>query len=450
MDYPHLAARIFDAPLLIYSHKLETILKVMEPRFLGRANSEAKTPHPMNDSAEGKFTIEQGVAIIPITGTLVTRAIGLQAMSGMTSYHTVQTMIEDALTHPAVNSLLLDIDSPGGEAAGCFDLSDFIYNARGTKPIVAIANSLAASAAYAIASAADQLLVTRLSSVGSIGVITAHIDQSQYDAQEGFKYTLVYAGAHKADLSPHAPLSADAKDELQARVDQVHTLFIETVARNRGITAEKVRSTEARVFMGEEAVSQGLADGISTLSESFTQLATRGRAGISLNLKEKPMTSPTTNSSEQNPENTPTPAATPAPTPAPEPASEQAPADAAALAAQATAATSAEILSLASKLGVSMELTERLIRERVSLTSAKVQMTDWLAANKAAPVLRNNPPALSSNQVDPNLPVEERCKQEWEKSADLRAEFGSLSTYTAFKRAEESGRVRIFKGNRAA
>ncbi len=150
------------------------------------------------------------IAIIPIHGILTKKPGAFDDMLGMTSYEKIHEQIEKALVDEKVETILLDIDSPGGEVSGIFDLADFIYEARKLekKKIVAIANDDAYSAAYAIASSAEKVLVTRTSGVGSIGVIASHIDQSAFDQSQGIKYTTVFAGSRKNDLNPHEPITS--------------------------------------------------------------------------------------------------------------------------------------------------------------------------------------------------------------------------------------------------
>jgi signal peptide peptidase SppA len=208
-------------------------------------------------------TIYGGVAIIPIHGLLTKSASFFSLFLEMASYEDIGDAIGVALDDSDVNSILLDIDSPGGEVSGLFDLVDFIYASRNEKPIYAIDNDHAFSAAYAIASAASKIFVNRTSGVGSIGVIASHVDVSEMDKKAGIKYTTIFAGDRKNDLSPHEPLSDDATADLQKEVDRLYGMFVATVARNRGISEASVRSTEAGLFYGNDAVAIGLADGIA-------------------------------------------------------------------------------------------------------------------------------------------------------------------------------------------
>lgn len=266
---PHLAARLFGVPLAIHRPKLDVILAVLGPR-VGLAELTAApgfTPPPR--AAPGSPT---GVAIIPIHGTLVRRTVGLEAESGLTSYAGLTAQLDAAIGNPAVSAILLDIDSPGGESGGVFDLADRIRAASQIKPVWAVANDMAFSAAYALASAASRVFVSRTGGVGSIGVIAMHVDQSEKDAQDGVHYTAVFAGDRKNDLNPHEPISSEAHAFLKAEVGRIYGLFVETVARHRGLEASAVRDTEAGLFFGQAAVAMGLADAVGTFDDALSQL----------------------------------------------------------------------------------------------------------------------------------------------------------------------------------
>jgi len=269
---PHLAARLFGVPLAIHRPKLDVILAVLGPR-VGLADLAAApgyTP-PQRDSSATSGS-SPGVAVIQIHGTLVRRTVGLEAESGLTSYTGLAAQLDAAIGNPAVSAILLDIDSPGGESGGVFDLADRIRAASQVKPVWAVANDMAFSAAYALASAASRVFVSRTGGVGSIGVIAMHVDQSEKDAQDGVHYTAVFAGDRKNDLNPHEPISSEAHAFLKAEVNRIYGLFVDTVARHRGIEASAVRDTEAGLFFGQAAVAMGLADAIGTFDEALAQL----------------------------------------------------------------------------------------------------------------------------------------------------------------------------------
>lgn len=264
---PHMAARLFGAPLMIHRPKLEVILAVLGPR-IGLAHSAVPANPITSRTAPTGAT---GIAVLPIYGTLVRRTVGLEAESGMASYQELATMLDTAVADPNVAAILLDIDSAGGESGGVFDLADRVAAAAKRKPVWALANDMAFSAAYAIGSAASRFIVTRTGGVGSIGVIAMHADQSVKDAKDGVRYTTVFAGARKNDLNPHEPISDEAHAFLKNEVERVYGLFVETVARNRGVSTDAVRATEASIFYGADAVAAGLADAVGTFDDVLAE-----------------------------------------------------------------------------------------------------------------------------------------------------------------------------------
>lgn len=235
---------------------------LLSPRGFEAVNSVEWLP--AETSSQLNYELQNGVAIVPIRGLLTKRSEIFSSFMGTTSYDDIFSAISDALEDEKVEKILLDIDSPGGEVSGLFDLVDFIFNSRGQKPIYSVANDYACSAAYAIASATEKIFVNRTSCVGSIGVIATHLDVSEADKKEGLKYTTIFAGEKKNDLSPHEPLSENAKDDLQKEVTRLYEMFLSTVARNRGISAELVRTTQAATYYGQNAINIGLADEINS------------------------------------------------------------------------------------------------------------------------------------------------------------------------------------------
>jgi len=229
---------------------------------------------------------ESGIAVIPIVGPLVARGDWLTTLLGATEYGAIADALAAAAHDPAVRGIVLEVDSPGGEVGGLFDLVETIGSIKGQsgKPLWAVAFESALSAAYAIASAADRLYVTRTGEVGSIGVVAVHLDESGADAIAGLKWTLIHAGARKTDGNPHEPLSPRATAGIQADVDTLYTELVALVAGNRGLGAAAARATEAAIYRGEKAVKAGLADRVGTLDQAIADLdaaleAKRIRAG---------------------------------------------------------------------------------------------------------------------------------------------------------------------------
>lgn len=165
MPLPHLAARLFGTPLLVHRAKLDVILAVLGERLnLAAPHADLAIPVPRVTPAQ-----PPGIAVIPIHGTLVKRVLGVEAASGLTSYGGIAQEMEAALADPLVQGILLDIDSPGGEASGSFELARQIRHAATQKPVWAVANDAAYSAAYALAASAQRLIVTETGGVGSTG-----------------------------------------------------------------------------------------------------------------------------------------------------------------------------------------------------------------------------------------------------------------------------------------
>ncbi len=270
MNYPHIATLLYNAPLMITPEKAEVIEQVFRAYNEGNAQALPKAERaPMRpelasatfrETPSGYMLSDRGVAVVPIIGSLVQRGGLMDAMSGMTSYQAIAQQIDAAMADPRVRGVLLEVDSPGGEGAGVFDLAAQIRTKSKQKPIWGIANEMAFSAGYAILSATSRVSVPALGMAGSIGVIMLHVDQSIYDAKRGLVYTPIFAGARKNDFSGHEPLSAEALNTAQKMVDRMYSVFVDTVAANRNIDAENVRATEAGIFHGPDAVSNGLAD----------------------------------------------------------------------------------------------------------------------------------------------------------------------------------------------
>lgn len=279
--FPHLAQRLFNTPLALHPHKAEVVMAAIGERFgvMNLTRSGVSAPGALADFDEDDepatyraYAVQGRVAIIPIEGTLVQKLGTMRPYSGMTGYDGIRANLAQALDDPGVSALLLDIDSGGGEVSGLFDLVDAIYGARGEKPIWAVLDESAYSAAYAIASAADRVLIPRTGGAGSVGVICMHVDMSQALDKAGLSVTLITYGALKAQGSEMQPLEPDALARVQANIDAIGELFVSTVARNRGLPAATVRETEAGTFMGQAAVNIGFADAVASPQAALSAL----------------------------------------------------------------------------------------------------------------------------------------------------------------------------------
>lgn len=287
LTYPQIAARVFDTPLLIQQRKANAILRVLSGRLGFQAmedDGDDAVPAPLPPALhaagmagmraermrEGHYVVND-IAVVPVVGTLVQRG-GYIGYSGMTSYDAVERMFAAAMNDAAVESIVLEIDSPGGEVGGVFDLADRIYRSRGTKPSTAVASDFAASAAYLLGSAAGELVLPPSGMVGSIGVVTAHVDYSKALDDKGIAVTFIHAGEKKVDGNPYQPLSERAQADLQADIDRLYGMFVQAVSTYRGVDAKRVRATEAGMYMGQLAIAEGLATRIGSFSGEFERL----------------------------------------------------------------------------------------------------------------------------------------------------------------------------------
>lgn len=449
----HIADRVLNRPLLLHPDKAAVVLGVLSGRIgvAPDANRFDGDREPeRDDNGEVKrdkwgyaqyapYKVADGVAIISIVGSLVNRGAWIGASSGLVSYEGVQHQLKRAAADQSVHSILLDIQSPGGEAVGAFETADLVREIRQSKSVVAVVNGVAASAAYAIASAANEIVTIATGISGSIGVLMLHVDYSEWLSAEGIKPTFIFAGAHKVDGNSFEPLGDDVKSDIQAEIDQFYGLFLETVAAGRGdrLSVEAARKTEARTFIGEEAVKVGLADRVGTFEtvlSDLTRAPGRSSSQKGLSMSEKPGAP----AAEQNAGFT------------------QAQLDAAVADAVAKAGTDAEnrmkaerdriaaLDALGAKAGVGA--TDIITKAKAEGTSAADAALAILSAgahlegatlatlhadDKLAASAR---PAAPANQAKASTP--EGWTAEYEGSAALKAEFPSAAAYVAFMKSE--------------
>jgi signal peptide peptidase SppA len=208
------------------------------------------------------------VAVIPVHGTLLNRFAGAWGVA--TGYDYIRNAFTSALADPSVKGIVFDVNSPGGDAQGCFEACEVIRSGRDRKPTMALVNANAMSGAFAIAAAAGTISVVPSARVGSVGVVTMHVDYSKALDAEGISVTFVYAGAHKVDGNPYEPLPKSVKNAMQTRVDSLYSTFVAQVALDRGMSDDSVRATEAGVFDAQEALRIGLIDRIADSTAAFS------------------------------------------------------------------------------------------------------------------------------------------------------------------------------------
>lgn len=297
MSHPFVAQRVFNTPLLIHPTKAHAILTGMGARFLGgrvklpempgsdeldpgAAGREVRASLVGGDlaqrySAQGRplYGVRDGVAVIPITGTLVHRGAYIGESSGVTSYEGIRAQVQTAIKDPAVRGIALEIDSFGGEVAGAFDLADLVRSARSRKPVWAFVAEAALSAGYVLASQADRIILPRTGEVGGIGILIVHADLSQRLTDAGVAVSLIHAGVHKVDGNPFAPLPDAVRAQLQADIEGLRAIFVATVAAGRSgrLTVKAARATEGRSYRGASALQAGLVDQVTDLRSAFSQ-----------------------------------------------------------------------------------------------------------------------------------------------------------------------------------
>lgn len=217
-----------------------------------------------------------GIAVLPLYGVITQRGNMVNEISGPGSTSTQQftAALRQALADDTVQQILIDIDSPGGSVYGVTELADEIVSSKTKKPIVAVANSLAASAAYWIGACASELYITGGGEVGSIGVWQAHFDYSQALAAEGVTPTLISAGKYKVEGNPYMPLDEEAQVFMQSRVDDYYASFIKSIARGRNVPLAQVREGmgQGRVLGADAALAQNMVDGIASFDEVLKKM----------------------------------------------------------------------------------------------------------------------------------------------------------------------------------
>jgi HK97 family phage major capsid protein len=262
--------------------KLDAILGMLALRAEGvRFTKDEIRARIGGEPKQAKPRYGDAVAVIPVHGVIAHRMDTMVEISGGTSTEQVGKWFDNAMADESIGAIVLEFDSPGGTVNGVEELAEKIFKARGQKQVIAHVNSLAASAAYHLASQCDEIVCTPSGEAGSIGVYTVHMDVSKAMEEEGYKATLVSAGKYKVEGNPYEPLSEEAKDAMQARVDAAYDTFVKAVARGRGVSAADVRGGfgEGRVLDAKRAKAAGMVDRIASLDETIAKVAKCGSRG---------------------------------------------------------------------------------------------------------------------------------------------------------------------------
>ena len=247
----------------------ETLFQINTDRVLRDTRKQFATDRASSHSGAG-------IAVLPLYGVVTQRGNMVDDISGpgSTSTQKFTSALRQVLADDTVGQILIDIDSPGGSVYGVAELAAEIVKARAQKPVVAVANSLAASAAYWIGCSAGEFYVTPGGEVGSIGVWQAHFDYSKALEEEGVKPTLISAGKFKVEGNPYVPLDPEAQAFMQSRVDDYYNAFIKAVAKGRGVSVADVRDGmgEGRVLGADAALAAKMVDGIATFDDVLAKM----------------------------------------------------------------------------------------------------------------------------------------------------------------------------------
>lgn len=276
--YPQVMRLVCESPWAIRAEKLVAIREMLAVRAAGGRFSAEEIEARIGSGPAGKSSSTVAtVAVLPIYGVITPRADLMTEMSGGTSVQGFLDSFRAAVANPDIGGILLDVDSPGGMTDLVPEAAAEIRGARGSKPIVAVANTDAASAAYWLASQADEVVVTPSGMVGSIGVFAAHEDVSAAMERDGVKTTLISAGKYKVESNPFEPLSEEARGAIQARVDAFYGMFTRDVAKGRGVAVDAVRGGfgEGRVVTASEALKANMVDRVESFEATVERMITQ-------------------------------------------------------------------------------------------------------------------------------------------------------------------------------
>jgi signal peptide peptidase SppA len=263
-----IAKAFSEMPWAILPDKLELIADLIEARAI---RGEA-IDFP-DAAARPQVAMSGAVAVLPIHGTISHRANMLTSMSGGASTEQLGREIDSMASNPNIASIVLDIESPGGSVAGVQELGAKIKAAAGQKPVIAVANGMAASAAYWLASQASEIVVTPSGQVGSIGVVMMHQDISRAADAQGVTTSFIHAGKYKVEGNEFSPLENEARANLQAMVDSYYSDFVAAVAKGRGVGVAEVRDGfgQGRMVRAKAAVEARMADRVGTLDDVINE-----------------------------------------------------------------------------------------------------------------------------------------------------------------------------------
>jgi len=440
---------IITQPWAIIPAQLEQIQAIVTQHLagpkIGLKEIEARIMS-IDDLVPKGYEVQNGKAIIPVKGALAKNPdIFSRIFLGDGSTTQIKSDFLAALNDDAVSEIVLYVDSPGGTVDGTMDLAETIYNSRGKKPITAYSDGVIASAAYWIGAAADKIMIANdTTTVGSIGVVSTHVDETKALEEMGLKVTQFIAGKYKNIGSSVRPLTEEDSAYIQDRLDYLYSAFVDSVAKYRGVSSETVLSdmADGRIFTGKQAIKAGLVDGVSTLdaligsgASNNNQIKMEGNnMAITIDMVKADADLYRSICAEIEKD---------------------------AFAKGFEAGQKAEIERIQNvkaqimpgheKLGEQLMFDGKTTGEQaaVQMVAAEKTLKESALANMqsgmapAVPVV-----APASIPAADNRPIEEKCKDEWSKSKDLQAEFPDLASYVAFMQHSEAGHVKILGGNK--
>lgn len=274
MKYVHILTAFAGEIWAMQPEKLQAIVDLLVFQAEGGKLSDEEIQSKVFKQEERAVARQDGqIALLPFRGVISNRIAMMNDVSsgGGTSSEAFGKLFQAAVNDDGIKAIIMDVDTPGGATSGTSELSNQIYSARGSKPIIAHVNANAGSAGYWACSGADEIVVTPSGQVGSIGVYGVHDDMSEKLAKDGVKKTLISAGPFKTEGNPFGPLSDEARAAVQQRVDAAYGSFVRDVARNRGVAISAVRDGfgQGRMVDAQDAVSQGMADKVGTLEDTL-------------------------------------------------------------------------------------------------------------------------------------------------------------------------------------
>lgn len=282
--FPRIVRAVNEASWAIMPQTLDTIMGLLEMRAAGERLTREEIDARISDGP-GKGTAQRsgGVAVLNIAGPIIPRATLFSDVSGGTTMEGFANDFIGAMDDADVSAILLDVNSPGGMVDLVPETAAMMLERRGEKPVVAVANTLMASAAYWLAAQADEVYASPSALVGSIGVFGTHVDISAAEEKAGIKTTLLSAGKFKTEGNAHEPLTEEATAAIMRRISAMYDLFVGAVADGRGVTEATVRDGygEGRALDAKAALEAGLVDGVQTFDATLRQMMRRARSSTS-------------------------------------------------------------------------------------------------------------------------------------------------------------------------